>query len=135
MFSLKKPKSFVGLLSKTVVIFNCVFFIRVHVNTIASTNYLWVCNESQIQLLTCFICSCYLAKVGLNSSEDLNNFFQKIAVSVHEMQVLSKLTVCRSKDNAFYTRHEGDINVLNLKPYLKVWLVRLWFFCAKYCYL
>jgi hypothetical protein len=40
--------------------------------------------------------------------------FQQVALSVNEMQVLLMLTVYSSKDGAFYTRHEGEINVIDM---------------------
>ncbi len=38
--------------------------------------------------------------------------FQKAAFNVNEMEMVSILTVYSNKDNAFYTRHESDINVV-----------------------
>ncbi len=40
--------------------------------------------------------------------------FNEMAMRVNETQVLSILTVYSSKDNAFYTRHEGGINVIDM---------------------
>ncbi len=40
--------------------------------------------------------------------------FQKAALSVNEMQVISILTFYSSKDKPFYTRHVGDIIVIDM---------------------
>ncbi len=40
--------------------------------------------------------------------------YQNTALSVNEMESLSILIVHSSKYNGFYTRHEGDFNVIDM---------------------
>jgi hypothetical protein len=50
----------------------------------------------------------------INASVCRGLAFLKIALSVNEIQVLSILTVYSRKGNSFYTKLEGDINVIDM---------------------